>query len=510
MSSKIISPFNRVEGDLDLKIEFSGNTVVKAYAISRLFRGIEIILKEKYPMDALVITPRVCGICGGSHLLASAQALDMAYKAEVPENGVRLRNVMSMAEMGQNDARHIYLMFLIDTVNRKYEKFPFYKDMVMRWAPFYGSSYKAAVVWSKRYTEIYAIFGGQWPHGSSIVPGGITCEPTPEDIIKAKAILKTIKENFIEKVLLGGPLTQFLELKSQSDLDQWSEDYPQGDISKIWIYGKEMEWDKLGSGSQYLMSFGHLPLAENYSQGKGELRFRSGILNLKTWEIFPLEQGNIAEFVTHSFYTYTKGNVGLHPFKGETIPIMPKENGKYTFTKAFRYSLNGEYIAPEVGSLAMLSVSLNPLIVDILRRRGKSVLVREISRILRLVLIHKFVEEELGNYEPNGKTYIKPDEKNEGEGFGLVEASRGSLGHWISIKDGKINNYQIITPTQINMGPEDPFGNPSHMSQALVGTKVDYTDNPIEIVHIVRSHDACMVCNVHFLDGNQERFSVRI
>ncbi|SAI84850.1 nickel-dependent hydrogenase large subunit [Saccharolobus solfataricus] len=101
MTSKIVSPFNRVEGDLDVEVKFKENKVVDAKIVSRLFRGLELILKGKSPLDSLVITPRVCGICGASHLYASTSALDMIFNAEVPRNAIRLRNVMSMAESCQ-------------------------------------------------------------------------------------------------------------------------------------------------------------------------------------------------------------------------------------------------------------------------------------------------------------------------------------------------------------------------------------------------------------------------
>lgn len=511
MNEKIISPLNRVEGDLDLKVVFEKNKVVKAYPISRLFRGIEIILKGKEPMDSLVITPRVCGICGGSHLYAAAKALDMAYKADVPPNAVLLRNIMALAEIGQNDVRHTYLMFLIDTVNRKYESFPFYKDMLMRWAPFYGSSYKSAVKWSKKYTEIYAIFGGQWPHGSSMIPGGVTAEPYPEDIMKAKAIIREITSELVERVMLGGPLEQFLDLRGMKDLEQWCQDYPEGDVCKVWNYGREMKWDKLGKGSDYLMSYGHVPLAEDYNPENPKLMFRSGILNLKTFEVSELKQENILEFVSASYYTYSVGDAGLHPFEGETNPIPTLENRKkYTFTKAFRYKLEDKLIAPEVGALAMLAVSGNELILDLLRRLGPSVLLREIARYVRVALISRIIEEQLEEYTFGEPTYKRPDEIKDSQGYGLLEAARGSLGHWIVIKDGKIHNYQIVTPTQINMGPEDAYGNPSHMSLALVGTEVEDLNNPIEVAHIIRSHDACMVCNVHFFDSNKEKMVLRL
>ncbi|MEM4086150.1 MAG: nickel-dependent hydrogenase large subunit [Saccharolobus sp.] len=152
------------------------------------------------------MTPRVCGICGASHLYASASALDMIYNAEVPENGWVIRNILAISEICQNDLRHHYLYFLIDLTNKKYNKLPFYEDIKNRWGQLVGNSYRKCIVWSKRYTEIYAILGGQWSHGSAIVPGGVTTDPYPNDFIKIKDILKNIISQFIEPVLLGGPL----------------------------------------------------------------------------------------------------------------------------------------------------------------------------------------------------------------------------------------------------------------------------------------------------------------
>ncbi|MEM1599209.1 MAG: nickel-dependent hydrogenase large subunit [Sulfolobaceae archaeon] len=506
MSEKIISPFNRVEEDLDVKLIFDGKKVIDVKLMSRLFRGIEIILKDKSPMDALVITPRICGICGASHLYSAASALDMAYNAEVPANAIRLRNIMSMSEVCQNDIRHTYLMFLVDVINRKYKYKDFYSELYSRYAPFNGKSYIEAIKWSKKYTEVYSIFGGQWPHGSAIVPGGVTCDPFPHDIFKAISILNTINNEYIEKIVLGGPSEQFLEtVKSMKDLDQWARDYKDGDISKIWTFGQELNWHKLGIGSNVLMSYGHLPIPEDHIGGytmkerKEKFIFKSGLYFIDKDELVDFDQENIREFVTYSYYIYNDNdNNGLHPFSGTTQVIDPiSSTSKYTFTKCFRYLYQGKLLAPEVGAIAMLTVAEFPLIKDLVRRIGSNVLTRLIARIVRVVLYNKLMIEHLRGYEFNKPTYKRVEYSENGMGFGLVEAARGSLGHWVIIKNGKIQNYQIVTPTQINMGPEDPFGGKSHVAMAIIGTEVEDENNPIEVMHIIRSHDSCMVCNVH-------------
>ena len=77
----------------------------------------------------------------------------------------------------------------------------------------------------------------------------------------------------------------------------------------------------------------------------------------------------------------------------------------------------------------------------------------------------------------------------------LVEAARGSLGHWITVEGGRIANYQIVSPTTWNFSPRDGEGTPGPLEQALVGTPVG--EGNVAVQHVVRSFDPCMVCTVH-------------
>jgi len=87
---------------------------------------------------------------------------------------------------------------------------------------------------------------------------------------------------------------------------------------------------------------------------------------------------------------------------------------------------------------------------------------------------------------------------DEGAGAGLVEAARGSLGHWLSIRHGRILNYQIVAPTTWNFSPRDAAGCAGPLEQALVGTVVRPREaTPVAVQHVVRSFDPCMVCTVH-------------
>ena len=80
----------------------------------------------------------------------------------------------------------------------------------------------------------------------------------------------------------------------------------------------------------------------------------------------------------------------------------------------------------------------------------------------------------------------------------MVEAARGSLGHWVQIRCGRIRNHRIIAPTTWNFSPRDTDGKPGALEMALRGAPVrEGESDPVSVQHIVRSFDPCMVCTVY-------------
>ena len=109
--------------------------------------------------------------------------------------------------------------------------------------------------------------------------------------------------------------------------------------------------------------------------------------------------------------------------------------------------------------------------------------------------------DELKPGEPVYNAFTIPDTAR---GKGLTSAPRGELGHWISIKNKKIENYQAIVPTTWNGSPRDDNEIPGPMETALVDTEVADLNNPIEIGRIIRSFDPCLACSVHMIDINKD------
>ncbi len=490
-------PVNRVEGDLDLRVEVADGRVAEAWCSGTMFRGFEQILVGRGALDGLVITPRVCGICGTAHLTAASRALDAIAGVEVPDNGLRLRNVALMVEHIQSDVRHGFLMFTADFVNPAYRKHPLYEEAVRRYEPFKGHTVIETVRETKNVLEIVAILGGQWPHSSYMVPGGVVSVPGQSDLLQCLHLLKQYRL-WYETRVLGCEIGCWNDIRSASDLDAWltdKEEHRESEIGFFLRFAKEAGLDDLGIGHGNFVSFGSfdLPHQTKLKPGRaGDNRIvPSGFARGTTVETFDSEK--IEEHVSHSWFRDL--GEARHPFDGETRPYASGYEGKkYSWAKAPRY----DSLPAETGPLAEAVVSGRPLFVDLVAKSGPNVLIRELARLTRPAVLLEAIETWLREMLTGaGDFYSPPGEIVEGVGSGLTQAARGALGHWVKIEDQKIVHYQIITPTAWHASPRDDNGVRGVMEEALVGTPVRDDENPVEIGHVIRSFDACLVCTVH-------------
>jgi [NiFe] hydrogenase large subunit len=89
-------------------------------------------------------------------------------------------------------------------------------------------------------------------------------------------------------------------------------------------------------------------------------------------------------------------------------------------------------------------------------------------------------------------------------GYGLNEAPRGAVGHWLRIENGAIGNYQLVIPSGWNFGPRCSADKPGPVESALVGTPVIDPKQPVEILRTVHSFDPCIACAVHVIDRRED------
>lgn len=513
-----VSPLGRVEGDLDVRVTIQDGVVTSAWTEASMFRGFEIILRGKDPQAGLIVTPRICGICGGSHLYKAAYALDVAWQTEMPDNATLIRNIAQAVETLQSIPKYFYALFAIDLANKKYAKSPMYDEAVRRFSPYVGVHYQKGVILSNKPVEIYAIFGGQWPHSSFMVPGGVMCAPTLADVTRSLSILEFWKGEWLEKIWLGGSVDRWLENKTWEDILVWvneNESHYNSDCGFFIRYCQDVGLDTYGKGVGNYLATGTYFDPTLYSNPtidarNGALINRSGIY--AEGDFFEFDQSLVREDVTHSFY---EGTTARHPFDGETKPIDPalgKKQDKYSWAKSPRYSVPGKGNVPlEVGPLARRVVAggpgaashqdYDPLFLNVINSIGPSIMVRQLARMHEAPKYYKWVKEWLGQINLHESFYKKPVELENGMGFGGTEAARGALCDWIVLENGKIANYQVVTPTAWNIGPRDGAGVLGPMETALIGSPIVDPTDPIELGHVARSFDSCLVCTVHAYDG---------
>jgi [NiFe] hydrogenase large subunit/hydrogenase large subunit len=292
------------------------------------------------------------------------------------------------------------------------------------------------------------------------------------------------------------------------------------------------DWAGYGGGVGNYMVFGEYPLDD---EADPEKFIKSGIIrnkDLSTVEAF--DPSKITEEIKHSWYTYEGGeDAKLHPSEGETNPNytgpeppferLNTANG-YSWLKSPRY----DGVPMEVGPLARMLVNYAQgheqvvgLVNHVLQTLGVgpealfSTLGRVAARgIETQILVDKigdFVDELAANMG-NGELRIHDNAKwdpstwpKDSMGAGFHEAPRGSLSHWVHVKDEKIARYQCVVPSTWNAGPRDSGDTPGPYEAALVGTPVADAEQPIEILRTVHSFDPCMACGVHVVEpGGRE------
>ena len=504
MSKNIsIDPITRIEGHLAIRVQIESNVIKEAYCSGEMFRGFEVILRGRDPMDAQQITQRICGVCPISHGMASITAQDMAYGIHLPKNGRLIRNLILGANYIQSHIIHFYHLSALDFVDitailkytgkdknlqdlKSWVKAQISSNQLYPAAPFlprYDSKYientEINIAAIKNYLDALemrgfaqqagALFGGKLPHAATLIPGGVTEKVTAKKIAEYTSIMKKLS-TFIDEAYIP-------------DVIEVANAFP--------------DYFNIGKGCENFLAYGVFPESDD----TGEKFFPDGIVIKGKLNRF--DPSMISEDVLYSNYSSASG---LTPGNGETLPD-PHKQSAYSWLKAPRY----DNMPMEVGPLARVLVAylsnsnndLNKLVDGVLGKLYKrvsslfSVLGRHAARAIETKLVAQQCLKWINELNPDAPVFQDFEIPDSCKGYGLTEAPRGALGHWINVKDKKIHNYQCVVPTTWNCSPKDDRGIPGPVEQALIGAPVVDEHNPMEPARIVRSFDPCIACAVH-------------
>jgi hydrogenase large subunit len=576
----VVDPICRIEGHLRVEVNLDQNNVIRnAVSSGVMWRGLETILKGRDPRDAWAFTERICGVCTGTHALASVRCVEDALGIKIPDNANLIRNIMHCVLYVHDHLVHFYHLHALDWVDvvsalkadpkgtselaQKISNWPlsspgYFRDLQTRLKKFVDSGqlgpfrnaywghpayklppeanlmavahYLEALDFQKEIVKIQTIFGGKNPHPNWMV-GGVPCPINIDDVGAVGAL------NLERLNMVGNIVTQAYEFINQVYVPDL-----------LAIAGFYKEWGAIGGGlsGQSVLSYGDFP--DRANDDKSRLLPAGAIIDGNLKEVFdvdPRAPDQVQEYVTHSWYTYPDEKKGLHPWDGITEPkfvLGPKSKGtktnveqldesaKYSFLKAPRWKGHAMEVGPlaryvvayakgvpEVKeqvdmTLKTLDIPLTALFSTLGRTAARGLecqwaagkLKYFYDRLMTNVKNKKYDTANVEKWEPS--TWPK-----EAKGVGIMEAPRGALGHWIRIKDEKIDSYQCVVPTTWNGSPRDPAGKIGAFEAALLNTRMAKPEWPLEILRTIHSFDPCLACSTHVLSPEgKELVSVKV
>ena len=560
MSKRIVvDPITRIEGHLRVDVEVDGGKVTKSWSSGQMFRGIELILEGRDPREAWLFAQRICGVCTTVHAITSVRAVENAIGLEIPMNAQYIRNLILCAHALHDHIVHFYHLSALDWVDvtsalkADPAKASALAESLSPWP--HNSTRELAAVKAKLEGLIASgqlgIFtNGYWGHPAMHLPPEVNLLAVSHYLQaldyqrkanKVVAILGSKTPN-IQNLAVGG-VANAINLDNDATLNMEKLYFIKDTLEEVKTFVDQVylpdviaigsmypEWLGYGAGVTNYMAVPDLPL-----DSKGtEFDLPGGVImggdlgSFRPIERFddPLFQAKVEESVAHAWY---EGDWQKHPWE-EEMP-RPKytdfqDDGKYSWVKAPRF----EGKAMQVGPLAQIlmgyasghelitkhvndSVALASSIakVKIPLAALHSTLGRHLARAIRCAVLAELSLKHWGLLVGNiakGDLAIwnKPEfPKGEVKGFGFHEAPRGTLSHWVVIRDGRIANYQAVVPSTWNAGPRDAEGQLGPYEASLVGNPIADSERPLEVVRTIHSFDPCLACAIHAFDpeGNE-------
>jgi len=555
-----IDPVTRVAGALAFHsvVDMTERRVEDAHSMATLFRGYEIILQGRDPRDAIFISSRACGVCGGVHSNCSAEAIEMALGVVPPPMGIVARNLGQAAEFLYDHPLHLYLLSGPDysaavmgqsnpAILKRAQTYKARGAAVHGYAtigdimealnPLTGRLYLEALEETRRAREMTVLVWAKYPHPQTIVPGGISATITSQTLNEYQTRLAFFMD-YAKKMI-----------------HIWDDVYD-------FLYDVEPRFHDVGKRPINLIDLGIWEHHEGYdatyrnAAAWGDRRWATpGVVidgKLVTTNLHNINAG-LEEFVDHSYYEdWTKapqkfktdelGNP-LSPYHMWNKQTLPKPEGrswreKYSWATSPRWDRqvleagayarmwttassqkipNNPYIETTGTSMKMVlpASQLPEMKVEWVIPHELNAIERNRARAYAqayttLVALNNLVA--AYDLMKQGATAVSAEftiPKDHRMGVGFWGAGRGYLSHHLEMENGALLNYQICTPSTINASPRDPFGQNGPYEEAVLNTPIteEFSSEAefkgADILRTIRSFDPCMPCTTHVYAGSQ-------
>jgi hydrogenase large subunit len=535
---------------LRIDCEVNDGQVTNAWSSGQMWRGIELILQGRDPRDAWVFTQRICGVCTTVHAIVSVRAVENALSLEIPINAQYIRNMIVGAHSVHDHIVHFYHLSALDwvdivsalsadpvataklaatlsdwphntvqdltTVQARLRKLVesgqlgifangYWGHPAMKLSPevnlLAATHYLQALEYQRIANQIVSILGSKTPHIQNLAVGGVS-NPINLD---SQSTLTIERLSYIKSLI--------------DKLGAFVEQVYLVDVAAVGAF--YADWTAYGAGVTNYLSVPEMPLDTKGTEfelpggyiADGDLASFKPITSFQDSYF----EGGVQESSKHAWYE--SGNGALHPYDGETVPEYTdfQDDGKYSWVKAPTFYGKRAQVGPLANVLCMAAAGHEPTTryLDFVMSTASSLAGSEIpltalhstigrhaARAIRCAVIYESLQNQWsllmenigsGDYE----TFNRPTfPKGEQRGFGIHEAPRGVLSHWVVIQDGKISTW--------NAGPRDEDDELGPYEASLIGNPIADPELPLEVLRTIHSFDPCLACAIHMVDPRKK------
>jgi F420-non-reducing hydrogenase large subunit len=459
-----IDPITRLEGHgkIEIFLDERGD-VSRAFMQIPELRGFEKFAQGRLAEDMPQITSRICGVCPTAHHMAATKTLDDLYKVEPPPAAKAIRELVYNAFMAEDHALHFYFLggpdFVVGPTAPAAER-----NILGVIAKVGVEAGKTVIAMRRRLRELITLAGGKVIHPVLGLPGGVAKPIKPEEQKQCQAVAADA---------VG--FAQFT-LKVFED-----------------VVLKNAEYVQLITSDTFTHRTHYMGLVDEQDRPN----FYDGKLRV----VSP-EGKEVAKFAAQQYLDY----VAEH--------VEPWSYMKFCYLKPVGWkgfvdgAESGVYAVAPLARLNVASGMATPLAQQAYEKMyevlgGKPVhhtLATHWARVIELLYATERLQQIAADpvlVDPTVRTLPTATPQ---QGFGVVEAPRGTLiHHYTTDERGVIRTANLIVATQ-NNAARMAMSVEKAAKGLISGNKV--SDGLLNMVEMAfRAYDPCMACATHALLG---------
>ena len=464
MRTVTIDPITRLEGHGKINIFLNDNgDVENAYLQIPELRGFERFSEGRRAEDMPQITSRICGVCPVAHHFASTKALDDAFHVDPPVAAKKLRELMYCGYIIYDHILHFYYLGGPDFVVGP--DAPAAQRNILGVIEKAGVEIGKEVIKHRAYGQkITAILGGKATHPVCGLPGGISKGLSKEEVSDIKKMVDSCVD------------FATFSLKLFDDIILQNKDYVQ-----------------LIKSDPYQLDTYNMGLVDEHNK----LNFYDGLIRVtdqkgKEFLTFPVNEytTHVAEHVEE--WSYMK------------FPYLKKIgwNGLVDGPKSGIYRVGplGRVNASDGMATPLAQKEFDKMFETFGGKPINSTLAFHWARLIELLYVTERAKELITDSDITSKK-IRNKVGEPGEGYGVVEAARGTLIHHYKLDEqGLVKKANLIVATTNNAGAITMSVRDAAKGIIHKGKIDDGLLNKVEMAF--RAYDPCFACATHALPGS--------